>query len=232
MKDNLRDSFIVKMLKICKHDFLESRALIIMAIILTCANILFLLNDESSPFLIFAFILLLPLFAVSCYFGMASNFHKKVFGKEAYFTHSLPVSIDCLLISKIIVFSIWELIIIAETVVPIIILARKFDIYYEEAIYQLILSICTGLADTVLVFAIVSIVHKAKHPSSIGILIYIATKIALMSMIAAIVKHNASDSFGILDLQSIAFSIFIFDLAIIIASYALCRWIINNKLSL
>ncbi|RDU64049.1 hypothetical protein CQA53_08190 [Helicobacter didelphidarum] len=251
--ENIRDSqnyTLVQSLKdawkVCKHEFLMSRYLVLSSgIILLCIVCLapFEINGyENKLFvgtiyvlLFFAFII----FAFSYFFSAAISFYQGIFGKNAYLTHSLPISLDAMLFAKIFIFLLWaliggcEMIFLLWIIKPISWTSMLFEMDIEDleiVLFAIAQWISTTLFEITYIFMIAALIHRKKTFTMFyGILLYFLIKVALAILFAVIIS-------SLPQLDHLSHARLWFTLVpIILLSilwYGICRVIIKNKLAL
>ncbi|STQ86642.1 hypothetical protein LS73_002925 [Helicobacter muridarum] len=251
--NSLYNGFITT-IKICKHEFLLSRSLVIITIISTALNILLILLNNTpikeQETLIGIIILLqfftLGTFVVAYYFSSAISFYHGLFGRNAYLTHSLPVSLNVILISKISIFMLWACVGCIEL---LLFLACIDKIFYDKLLTNWIISISyakatsqysnmgeffsylslyyflLALSELTLIFMVAAIVHRIKSYTMIyGIIVFFIIQAIAFSFIGAVTEITSN-------IKQIAIEcVMLMTLSLIY--YFICQWIIKNKLSL
>ena len=97
-------TFLYNIVKICKHEFLMSRILVVISLIIALCIVLLALSSNGKMlyyssiiiFTSFAFLI----FGISYFLSIAMSFYHGIFGKYAYLTHSLPITLDSILFAK------------------------------------------------------------------------------------------------------------------------------------
>ncbi|RDU73352.1 hypothetical protein CQA66_01410 [Helicobacter aurati] len=238
-------SHITNGLKICKYEFLMSRILVILAIICTLLNICLFLsynaqasthNEVSISIIVLLQIFAFMVFLIAYYLSAAISFYQGVFGKNAYLTHSLPILLDSILFSKILVFFLWACVGLAEFSLFCLILndnndmIGRFFFYGPDLFHICMFWFWTIFSEITYIFMIAAIVHRKKTYTMVyGIVTYFAIKTLLFIIVVYITDYMLSERFNP------DFTMFIYEALLIVSSvlyYLVCRWIIKNKLSL
>ncbi len=226
--------------KICKHEFLSSRILLIITIIISVFNLLIMISKENN--IVYALLILMQIFTFSIFFityvlTAAISFYHGVFGKYAYFTHSLPIHLDSIIISKIFVFLLWAFIGILEFGLLFVVtktydnLLNRLNVItnLDTLEYMLIFLILT-LSELIYIFMITAIIHRKKtYTLLFGILTYFGIKILLM-IIFALISSLFNDI--AIEYNNGKTMFYLVNIFLTILYYSICRYIIKNKLSL
>jgi len=153
--------------KLLKHEFKETYLEILIVngamIILAAFNGLIFNPKSSASMVIFSLLFIALCFLylgalIILIINIVRSFHKKLFSDEGYLTHTLPVTIDQLLISKIIVNLIWVIVTYLSIIISFIVLGaiiideQAFDYIFEIynhvdplSIFLVLISILFGL---------------------------------------------------------------------------------------
>ena len=247
----MKNNDFVNAFKIFKHEFLMSRAMVILSIaLLAFIGMLSLAINNNSGDLALTSLILICFYAfgvlVVTYFIVAIiSFYHGVFGKNAYLTHSLPVGIDSIILSKIFVFTFWGAVIIFEFCLFAICLAglnrytdSGFSYLYRELggmdgiIKTIVFYLFSLLNEIIYVFMIVAIVHRKKSWTLVyGIVIYFAIKILIILIYVFFIYNIISNGIS----MEFFTGYYMFIVSIIILSlifYFITRYIITRKLVL
>lgn len=259
MQNNLKKQGFLKACKdgakICKYEFSMSRVLLILTILITALITCFFpfregVNDSGtivttlSVILFFAFMI----FGVSYFLSAAISFYQGIFGRTAYLTHSLPISLDAMLLGKIFIFVLWAFVFILELVYLDIVLnsnvmANSFEFLMRGdfsdffGMNVLFFTCWLGfvLFEITYIFMIATLVHTKRTFVIVwGIFYYFGIKV-LLSIIYSVIMAFLPVGFYEWSMNNVMNFWIAFILPIYILSliwYFICRTIIQNKLSL
>ncbi|MWV61840.1 hypothetical protein DCO58_07405 [Helicobacter saguini] len=242
--------------KICKYEFSMSRILVIITAVLTLfISLCFMMNENTQTaikttigaLIFFSFLI----FLVSYFLSIAISFYQGIFGRTAYLTHSLPISLDAMLLGKTLIFVLWALVFFLELVfldvatggrvlISVVETYEVIGVASSTAMYSYLVCFWLSclLAEIMYIFMIATLVHRKKTYVFVwGIMYYFALKIAL-SIITSLVAINLPDSFYMwlseptdlvwhLALVSIIPPVFF-----ALVFYFICRKIIRDNLSI
>lgn len=125
---------------------------------------------------------------IMMFVNIIQNYRKTMYGKQAYLTHTLPVSTNKLLACKCIAALVWMLVsifivIISGFIVGQMLTYANFDItilvdaFFESITLMILINLVLSLLQTILLFyMIISLVHTRyipKHKAFAGIVIFI-----------------------------------------------------------
>ncbi len=225
-------------MKICKYEFLNSRVLLIVSIILTLLNLLVYIgksgNNITYALLIIIQVFSFVTFAIAYVLSAAISFYHGVFGRHAYLTHSLPIDLDSMIVSKIFVFMLWALVGFIEFGLFVFALSSGYDLIEQELmnIYNIkyyVLALCNVLSELIYIFMIVAIIHRKKtHTLFFGFVTYFGIKVVLLILVASILAIMDDT----IQTEHATMVSYCFTTLCIIVYYYVCRYIIKNKLSL
>lgn len=233
-------------LKICKYEFLMSRILLIIVCIITFINILLLSVDKNAPTFIiliamqyFAFIVC----SIAYLLSAAISFYQGVFGRNAYLTHSLPISLETIICSKILIYFLWFLVIFISFIFAVYAGIDKTSfkhslIYFLNAdnkgawnfvLHATTLTLLTALEEIIFIFMVVALVHRIKtYTLLIGILTYFGIK-TLLLIAGSVLQGFLPDT---MDTSDLVTRYYLCQLLLIALFYFVCHRIIKYKLSL
>ena len=238
------------MLKIIKHEFFMSRILIILSAILAAMSLLSMfMSEDTKGGVVVAFSLIaffaFGIFGIAYFLSAAGSFYHGIFGKNAYLTHSLPISLDSILLGKVLVFVLWAFVPMA--------LLFAFDFLHggnvttevlrmvqlnnrQTYLYTGFLSIiCMILHEITYIFMIAALVHKKKtHVMIWGIVYYFGIKVALNIIFSAVILNMPESIIENLDEGSVSIQTLAILPQLILAAiyYIISRNIIKKSLSL
>lgn len=228
-------TFLYNIVKICKHEFLMSRILVVISLIIALCIVLLALSSNGKMlyyssiiiFTSFAFLI----FGISYFLSIAMSFYHGIFGKYAYLTHSLPITLDSILFAKIFVFMLWSLVLIAESCALGFVLYNSVEYFkiLKINISDILFAICNWFSWTLFeityIFMITALVHRKKSFLFLhGIIIYFAIKILLsIILIIFIDKTNIDITRNIYIIMPLVCSI---------VWYMVCKYILVYKLNL
>lgn len=199
------------MVKLLKHEFKQSYqeftivfvAMILMSVIIGFLEKLWL--SFFSSLMIIALYGLLIIVGVILVINVVTSFNRKIFGREGYLTLTLPLSIDKILISKIIVNFFWIILIGLSFIISVSIVSaisygtRLFFLDYNSAnINYLLLGIINAALGTflsifilILVLGILNIGKVKKFKILIGLSIFygVSLVISWISKIVMIIPY-------------------------------------------
>lgn len=228
-------NFLYDSLKLLKYEFLTSKLLFLLTLIVTFFNVLLLIankNEYGDGILIsiyiitfFAFFTLFVAYVLS----ISKSFYKSMFGEYAYLTHAMPIGTDSILIGKILTFFIWIIAIILNVLFFIYNSGVMDYIHQKELIINLVLYLLlASLYEICYLMMIITIVHKKKKNIMLhGMLTYFGIKTLKIIIITIIVSN--SEAFHYIystEMANIALIVGI------IIYYLICRYIIRNHLAL
>lgn len=238
---------ILHALKICKYEFLMSRILIVIVCIINVINILLLLCDDKNTVVFFVLIFMQYFSFFVCgiayLLSAAISFYQGVFGRQAYLTHALPISLETIICSKILIYFLWFLVIFASFIFAIYASASNtyfidYIIYSFHAnnervwnftLHFIAFTLLTALEEIVFIFMIVALVHRKKtYTLFIGILTYFGIKILLL-IVGSVVEGFLPDRLDTNDLLALYY---FGQFLLIVLFYFICHRIIKYKLSL
>ena len=230
-------------LKICKHEFLMSRILLIIVCIIMVINLLILINNDphSATFFILIGIQYFAFFICSITYVLSAaiSFYQGVFGKHAYLTHALPVSIESIIGAKILIYFLWFLVIFAAFVFALyagtsgISSIHDLLVFFKKTldfIWRLIpLFILSVLQEIVFIFMVVALVHRKKtYTLFIGILTYFGIKVLLL-ILFGILSNLMPDN---IEENTILLLLYLYNILLLCLFYFICHRIIKYKLAL
>ena len=249
----------MKFLKLLKYEFLENIAPIVLINILLLVSLcvmsayfkghfdnlawfgIFIVSIPIIMFVLFIFLLNI----------IIKTLYERLFAKEIYLTFSLPVSIDEILISKILISMLW-LIISAFVICLWLCIEGGFVNFfgiiarnYISVILFTLFSLLSILKSVVLVLLVLSILHIgkiAKFRKIIGITLFFVISIIEATILAIIlsisdifVTLNNHSVFNPLSIQMQTSQIIFQFIAVILpifVYYFLSRYLIKNKLEI
>lgn len=234
---------ITHALKICKHEFLMSRILLIIVCIIMAINLLIFIN--SNPHSNTFYILLTIQYCAFLVCGItyvlsaAISFYQGIFGKQAYLTHALPVNIETIIGAKIFIYFLWFLVIFAALIFTLYVgtnsvsfiqeLLRLLKVNWNRIWILIALFMLSVLQEIVFIFMVVALVHRKKtYTLLIGILTYFGIKVLLLIFSGILLNF-------LLDEMMITTSwllLYIYEIALLCVFYFICHRIIKYKLQL
>lgn len=234
-------------LKICKHEFFMSRILLIIVFIIAFINLLLLMCNKTDTTLFFILVLIQFFALIVCSIAyllvVAISFYQGIFGKHAYLTHALPIRLETIICSKILICFLWFLVIFASLIFTIYAITNGTSFmdgfYYVShslgdkshilAFHAIFLTILSALEEIVFIFMVVAIVHRKKtYMLLIGILTYFFIKILLL-IIVAILMQFLPDT---INSDVLIYVYYVCHILLILLFYSVCYMIIKYKLSL
>lgn len=252
----------MKFFKLLKYEFLENIASVVLinTVLFALLIIIKVYIDSDFNWIIAIIISIIPIaLFVSIVFLVTiviRTLYLGLFSQEGYLTLSLPVSIDAILISKILVSALWILISIFVVLLWLIFIAfaindasyviQQFlllisNYSFLEIIRILLLGIVLLIKPITLLLLVLSILHIGKivrFRKLIGILLFMI--ILFIETIAVNVLYLYIDS-NMIDymvfvrslVDSISYYInFFANLFVILIYYFLSRYLIKNKLEI
>ncbi len=242
---------IAHALKICKHEFLMSRVLVIIVCILIGIDILILFTwdtrSSKTLFILSYGLLIMQYFTfficgITYVLSAAISFYQGIFGKQAYLTHALPVYIETIICAKILVYFLWFLIIFSVFILTIYIFAMKNNIAWNSFvslhsfIWFIIMFVILILQEIVYIFMVVALVHRKKsYTLFIGILVYFTIKILIMIvgslLFSLLLKLDFMQAYSNTFINTFI-PICCFNVVLLLLFYFVCHRIIKYKLSL
>ena len=227
-------------LKICKYEFLMSRILLIIVCIITFINILLLMQTDrnTATFIILVFMQYFSFFvcSIAYLFSAAISFYQGIFGKHAYLTHALPISLETIICSKILIYFLWFLVIFASFIFTLYASANyTFTSLYDllggmSVLHLIAIILLSVLQEIVFIFMIVSLVHRKKTYTMLtGILTYFGIKILLIIISSTLLQGYLQN---INETSTLLIVYYIYQFLLIALFYFICHRIIKYKLSL
>ncbi len=228
-------------LKICKHEFLVSRILLIIVCIIMAINLLIFINNDphSVAFFILIVIQWFAFFICSITYVLSAaiSFYQGVFGKQAYLTHALPVSIESIIGAKILIYFLWFLVIFAAFIFTLyagtksIASIQNLLVLFQDALMWKIIPffILSVLQEIVFIFMVVALVHRKKtYTLFIGILTYFGIKVVLLIFIGVLSSLLPDE----IDENTALLLLYLYNILLLCLFYFICHRIIKYKLAL
>lgn len=234
--------------KICKYEFLMTRVLLILTCVLAVLIALFpLAKDENTiVFAVLGSLIYLGnlLFVVSYFLSAAISFYHGIFGRNAYLTHSLPISLDAMIIGKILVFLLWTGVFGALQIFldiasgTFLFLNFGYTMNYAYAIMGVVWCAFT-LAQLTYIFMIATLVHSRRSYTIVwGIVYYFGISMLLLICFGMIIGMIPDEFWEVIvnntgnTILSALCVIVLPLVALSLVFYFICRVIINRKLSI
>lgn len=241
--------------KICKYEFLMSRVLLILTCILTILIALLIpFNKEDHPSILATLGTIIYLgfmvFVVSYFLSAAISFYHGIFGRNAYLTHSLPISLDAMIIGKILIFSLWACVFILELIFLDFVTGRivmqgliaLFEYNFLSAVeaytFMFALWFSSMLVQLTYIFMIATLVHSKRSYIVVwGIVYYfgISTIFSIVfGIIAAVITYNFWEwLFNGEDMMIKLWCFMVLPCVVLsLVFYFICRVIISKRLSI
>ncbi|TLE11101.1 hypothetical protein [Helicobacter bilis] len=228
-------------LKICKHEFLMSRILLIIVCIIMAINLLIFINNDrhSATFYILIVIQWFAFFICSITYVLSAaiSFYQGVFGKHAYLTHALPVSIESIIGAKILIYFLWFLVIFAAFIFALYAgtsgisqVGDLLALFQDALVWKIIpFFILSVLQEIVFIFMVVALVHRKKtYTLFIGILTYFGIKVLLL-ILFGILSNLMPDN---IEENTILLLLYLYNILLLCLFYFICHRIIKYKLAL
>ena len=228
-------------LKICKHEFLMSRILLIIVCIIMAINLLILINNDrhSATFYILIVIQWFAFFICSITYVLSAaiSFYQGVFGKHAYLTHALPVSIESIIGAKILIYFLWFLVIFAAFIFALYAdtsgisqVGDLLALFQDALVWKIIpFFILSVLQEIVFIFMVVALVHRKKtYTLFIGILTSFGIKVLLL-ILFGILSNLVPDN---IEENTILLLLYLYNILLLCLFYFICHRIIKYKLAL
>lgn len=227
--------YLRQALKICKYEFFMSRPLLLLGaflVILACCSVFFDhdFGDFESSFSIIMGCAYLG-FTAFYYFSITTSLYHGFFGRNALLTHSLPVSLDSVLLAKIGIFTLWSFIAALSFYVSYHV---SLDFSGIESVRDTTFVILIALSGIVFeityvfaITAIVSLLHSFRV--IVGIILYFGCKILFLVAIMQFAEAFPAQTIKFVLHPSL---IVIASCGMSIINYGIIRFIITRKLSL
>ena len=228
-------------LKICKHEFLMSRILLIIVCIIMAINLLIFINNNPHSAAFFILIVIqwfaFCICSITYVLSAAISFYQGVFGKQAYLTHALPVSIESIIGAKILIYFLWFLVIFAAFIFTLyagtksIASIQNLLVLFQDALMWKIIPffILSVLQEIVFIFMVVALVHRKKtYTLFIGILTYFGIKVVLLIFIG-VLSNLLPDE---IDENTALLLLYLYNILLLCLFYFICHRIIKYKLAL
>ncbi len=209
-------------LKLCKNELKSSyRSFLVLYAIIMISAILLNLNDEGlfSSIMAIIYIVVLIALCIMCIVVMIRNYHVSMFTRNAYLTHTLPVSSTQLLLSKVICSAFWYImssIVFILSFAFLVVRALNFDweVFFDglsnmiengaltEFLLYLIFILISAIEFISLIYLVMNSVHTKyirKFRFVVGILLYII----LSSVVDYVFNDLLMSLFGIYSTNSL-----------------------------
>lgn len=186
------------------------------------------------------------------------RFYKNLLCDEGYLMNTLPISTWKNIASKLIVATIWNIVSLCVALVSILIMVYKpgvineiisgisqlFTEGYNEvgvsvymiAIEVIILGLVSTVFNTITIYTAISLGHlanKRKILSSFGAFIVLNMIInAIVGVVGSIFTMTVIDVNSLSDINALLISIIVISIAITAGLFAVCNYILKNKLNL
>lgn len=249
----MNKSIFNKFSKLLKYDFLESFYSIllingILLILMAISKALIVSNNLSIMSLILAFVIpvgyLLSLVFLTV--TIIRLLYNRIFTSDGYLTFALPVSLDAILISKILVSSIYVILssfvivvwaLLISEIMNIADIAELIRLFMNEAFFFVIIWSLSGIVGvfsmSTLVLLILSILHIGtitRFRMLCGIALFMFFMTLESIGYGFVIGNNSLDS--IESLQSVAITGLIFNILKTAIYYIVARYLISNKLEI
>ncbi len=219
-------------LKLLKHDFMDNYLPVILINVMICISVaIFAMfsNKLEVVSALGAIITILYVFlAIFTLFAIIRTFDRKLFSPEAYLTFSLPVSIDLILLSKILIAILWIVIDVAVTIGVLFLvndgsILRQLHLSFIAAPLNSILFPISFVVTILFVLTLMNVFRISKYRFFIGLVIYWFLS-GITGAIYAVLDM-------LINVQSYLIFFFVVQVITIIAFYYIIRYLIMKKLS-